>query len=145
MTEIKERCPFELFVENYFGLIPENINDKTIIPDADYGQLVNLLAMYAGRSYVPGSVPETLDQCFAAMLHKLPNGLQWPEDGYGLYVSAYKVSAANVGHQIEYGDFIAGYQWLHGRDRYHEFYAFGSSPLEAMQNLYKKYPNVRRS
>jgi hypothetical protein len=145
MTEEKQRCQFEIFVEKYFGLAAETTTEDTNVFVSNFGELVNLLAMYSVRDYVPGTIPETLDHCFAAMLPTLPNGPQWPEPGYGLYVSAYKISLANIGHQVDYGDFIAGYQWLNGRDRYHEFYAFGSTPLEAMQNLYKKYPNVRRS
>lgn len=41
----KPRCEIELFVERYFG-ITGCIKEADVIPGADYGQIVNLLAMY---------------------------------------------------------------------------------------------------
>lgn len=42
-----DRCNKELFVEKYFGLISEITNEETKII-TDFGQLVNLLAMFEG-------------------------------------------------------------------------------------------------
>jgi hypothetical protein len=44
-TDTMKRCKKELFVEQYFGLIPEATDEKTIIV-TDFGQVVNLLAMF---------------------------------------------------------------------------------------------------
>lgn len=43
--ENKQRCQYELAVEKYFGLNPDETNENTPI-ETDYGQLVNLLAMF---------------------------------------------------------------------------------------------------
>jgi hypothetical protein len=45
-----ERCKYELLVEEYFGIKADgsNINENTVIT-TDYGQLVNLLAMFEQR------------------------------------------------------------------------------------------------
>jgi len=40
-----ERCKYELFVEKYFGLNPENTTENTVI-NTDFGALCNLLAMF---------------------------------------------------------------------------------------------------
>lgn len=47
LTESKPRCEFELFVEEYFGFSPLIEPDAKI--ETDYGQLVNLLAMFKDR------------------------------------------------------------------------------------------------
>lgn len=44
-----ERCKKEIFVENYFGLIPETTNEKTIIV-TDFGQVVNMLSMFVDEN-----------------------------------------------------------------------------------------------
>jgi len=45
LSEGNQRCECELFVEKYFGL-PERVNENYIVPGADYGQMVNMLAMF---------------------------------------------------------------------------------------------------
>lgn len=45
LSEGKPRCELELFVEKFFGISPPP-NETFIIPNADYGMLVNLLAMF---------------------------------------------------------------------------------------------------
>lgn len=40
-----KRCRKELFVEKYFGLVPVITNEETKVI-TDFGQLVNLLAMF---------------------------------------------------------------------------------------------------
>jgi len=45
LSEGKPRCECELLVEKYFGISPEFPED-VLVPGADYGNLVNLLAMF---------------------------------------------------------------------------------------------------
>lgn len=47
MSEVKPRCELELFVEDYFGL-SESVSENHIIK-VDYGQIVNLLAVYRDK------------------------------------------------------------------------------------------------
>ena len=41
----KDRCKYELFVEEYFGLVPVITNEESKVI-TDFGQLVNLLATF---------------------------------------------------------------------------------------------------
>lgn len=45
---MSNRCEKELFVEEYFGLIPVITNEETKVI-TDFGQLVNLLAMFEAQ------------------------------------------------------------------------------------------------
>ena len=42
------RCEKELFIEEYFGLVPVITNEETKVI-TDFGQLVNLLAMFEAQ------------------------------------------------------------------------------------------------
>lgn len=45
---MRKRCEKELFVEEYFNLTPVITNEETKVI-ADFGQLVNLLAMFEAK------------------------------------------------------------------------------------------------
>lgn len=42
---MKERCQYEAWVNEYFGL-PDKFPEQAISMDFDYGQIVNMLAMF---------------------------------------------------------------------------------------------------
>ena len=56
LSEGKPRCECELFVEKYWGINPVSI-DSTIIPGADFGQMVNMLAMFRDEQLAGTDIP----------------------------------------------------------------------------------------
>ena len=75
MTEEKKRCEYELFVEEYFDLVPCITNEETKLV-VDFGQIVNLLSMFI-QSKQKGI---TLGEANKLIKDKYPSDYDYPNN-----------------------------------------------------------------